>query len=154
MKESILSIAGALASFIGTYITYRQYKKTKEAKEAVEVYREEIIRNQQIIELPEFSKEINRFLILLQNSQKTSNSQGKDKNYLNLELEKFLTKLNRIIGILNKSSKDRINTHYEKLNIYRSKIQYDDNDLILKLLSDVRNLERTIAEIHQDNALK
>lgn len=154
MIKSIINISSTIASFVGAYITYCQYKKTKQAKEAVETYRNEIIKNQQIIELPNLLKETNKFITLLISSQKSSNSRGKDENYLNVELEKFLTKLNRIIGILNNTSKEKINTHYEKLTNYRNKVQYNDNPIILKLLNDIRNFERTITEIQQDNTLK
>ena len=151
MISCIISFLGSILSFIGTYFSYIQYKRTKTVKESVEEFRDEIVIKQQLIEFSDFLKVTNKFLTSIQNASNKSVSQGKDKEYLNIELEKYLTKFNRVIATANNNTKNILNQHYKKLELHRSKIDLNNKNSILSLIDDIRNLERSMTESQINN---
>ena len=90
----IVSIKGGVASVIGAYLSYRQSKEAKKAQEATEAARDKIFQNIQYEDFASFQKDCSKFESFLLKASKGKDLQGKSEDYVEDELEGFLTKFN------------------------------------------------------------
>ncbi len=156
----IVSIIGGVASIIGAYLSYRQSKEaqkaqeaTEAAKEATEAARDKIFQNIQYEDFTSFQKDCGKFEIFLLKASKGKDLQGKSEDYVEDELEGFLTKFNVEISKTTGEERDELQRRYSTLCSKRNTVEANDRNAILGLLDDVRKLSRIVADIQMKNKL-
>ena len=156
----IVSIIGGVASIIGAYLSYKQSKEAKKAqesteaaKEATEAVRDKIFQNIQYENFASFHMECSKFESFLLKASKGKDLQGKSEDYVEDELEKFLTRFNVEISKTAGGDRDELQGQYDTLCSKRSKVNANDRNAILGLLDDVRKLSRSVADIQMKNKL-
>ena len=150
---SIVSIIGGVASIIGAYLSYRQSKEAQKAQEATEAARDKIFQNIQYEDFASFQKECSKFEIFLLKASKGRDLQGKSEDYVEDELEWFLTKFNVEISKTSGEDRDELQKRYSTLCSKRNTVGANDRNAILGLLDDVRKLSRSVADIQMKNKL-
>ena len=150
---SIVSIIGGVASIIGAYLSYRQSKEAQKAQEATEAARDKIFQNIQYEDFASFQKECSKFEIFLLKASKGRDLQGKSEDYVEDELEGFLTKFNVEISKTSGEDRDELQKRYSTLCSKRNTVGANDRNAILGLLDDVRKLSRSVADIQMKNKL-
>lgn len=156
----IASVIGGVASIIGAFLSYKQTRKAKKAKEATvaakeatEAARDRIFQNIQYEGFAAFQKECSRFEGFLLKACKGKDLQGKSENYVEDELEGFLTRYNVEISKTTGEERDELQRRYSILCSKRNTVDASDRNAILGLLDDVRKLSRTMADIQMKNKL-
>ena len=157
---AIIGIIGAAASIIGAVISHKQSKeaiKAKDAsvaaKEATEAARDKIFQSIQYEEFTQFQKECEKFGVFLHKASKKSTLLGKSANYVEDELEKYVTKFNVEITKTSGADRDRLMECYKSLTAKRGTVAAGCRDNILTLLDDVRNLTRKVADLQMKNKM-
>lgn len=156
----VVSIIGGVASVIGAYLSYWQSKEakkaqeaTEEAKEATELARDKIFQNIQYEDFASFQKDCGKFEIFLLKASKGKDLQGKSEDYVEDELEGFLTKFNVEISKTSGEERDELQRRYSTLCSKRNTVDASDRNAILELLDDVKKLSRSVADIQMKNKL-
>jgi hypothetical protein len=156
----IVSIIGGIASIIGAAISIWQSFQAKKAKdasvaaqEATEVARDKILQNIQYENFVSFQKECEKFGIFLHKASKNSSLQGKSANYVEDELEKFVTSFNVEITKTKGADRDCLMECYNTLTAKRGTVAAGNRENILALLDDVRTLTRKVADLQMKNKL-
>lgn len=156
----IVSIIGGVASIIGAYLSYRQSKEAKKAqeateaaKDATEAARDKIFQNIQYEDFASFLKDCGKFENFLLKASKVRDLQGKSKDYVEDELESFLTRFNVEISKTSDEDRDELQGRYSTLCSKRNTVNASDRNAILVLLDDVRKLSRSVADIQMKNKL-
>lgn len=151
---NIIALIGSVASIIGAIISIIQSKQAKKAKEAsiaaqeaTEKVRDKISLNIQYESLVIFKNECDKFCRFLQNASIGRNAQGKKPNYVENELESFLTLFNTTISNTLAQDRERLEDTYELLKSKRESLSLDNKILIQNLLDDVRILSRLVGGI-------
>ena len=142
-----------IASIIGAYVSYKQSKEAIKAKKATEAAQDRIFQNIQFGDFALFQKECERFCRLLQQASVGKDAQGKKENYVENELETFLTKFNGIISNSTGDIRIELEGKYELLKQMRNLVETKDIGSILKLLDEARELSRCIADVQMKNKL-
>lgn len=156
----IIGIIGAIASVVGAIVAFNQKKQAEDAKKATEAARdatiaakEKFFQNIQYEDFAKFKKECDKFCETLRLASSGKKAQGRSKNYLESELEKFVTKLNDAISNASGEKRLKLEKYYRKLQDDRPKVQSDKTETIKEVLDDVRELSRLIADIQMTNKL-
>jgi hypothetical protein len=157
----ITGIIGAIASVIGAVISFRQSKEAKKAKdasvaaqEATEEARDRFFHNIQFEGMESFVKDCEKFCRFLQEASTGRNAQGKKDNYVENELESFLTKFNLAISNTSDEVREQLEQQYLFMNEKRNSVKTGDKNTILPLLDEARILTRSIADIQMKNKLR
>lgn len=157
---AIIGIIGAVASIVGAVISHKQSKeaiKAKDAsvaaKDATEAARDKIFQNIQYEEFARFQKECEKFGIFLHKASKGNALQGKSANYVEDELEKFVTSFNVEITKTAGADRDSLMESYKALAARRSTVAAGNRENILALLDDVRTLTRKVADLQMKNKM-
>lgn len=155
-----ISIIGGIASVVGAVISIWQCcqaEKAKEASEAAqkatEAARDKIFQNIQYEGFASFQNECGKFEVFLQKASKGKGSQGKSADYVEDELEAFITKFNVEVSKTYGEERKKMQTQYEALCSKRNTVGAGNRNAILLLLDDVRCLKRFIADIQMKNKL-
>ena len=156
----IVSIIGGVASIIGAYLSYRQSMEAQKAKEATEAAREateaardKIFQNIQYEDFASFQKDCGKFESFLLKASKGKDLQGKSEDYVEDELEGFLTKFNVEISKTSGDEREELQRQYNTMCSKRYTVSANDRKAILELLDDVRILSRSVADIQIKNKL-
>ena len=157
---AIIGVIGAVASIIGAIISHKQSKeavKAKEAsvaaKEATEAARDKIFQNIQYEDFAQFQKECEKFGIFLHKASKNSSLQGKSTDYVEDELEKFVTSFNVEITKTKGADRDCLMECYNTLTAKRGTVAAGNRNNILGILDDVRSLTRKVADLQMKNKM-
>lgn len=157
---AVIGVIGAAASIVGAVISHKQSKeaiKAKDAsvaaKEATEAARDKIFQNIQYEEFTRFQKECEKFGIFLHKASRESTLQGKNANYVEDELEKFVTSFNMEITKTSGADRDSLMDSYNALTARRSTVTAGNRDNILALLDDVRTLTRKVADLQMKHKM-
>lgn len=157
---AIIGIIGAAASIIGAVISHKQSKeaiKAKDAsvaaKEATEAARDKIFQNIQYEEFTQFQKECEKFVRFLHNACKSNTQQGKSDNYVEDELEKFVSCFNVEITKTTGEDRECLMEIYNSLAAKRGSVDAGNRGNILALLDDVRVLARKVADLQMKNKM-
>ena len=157
---AIIGIIGGTASIIGAVISHKQSKeavKAKEAsvaaKEATEAARDKIFQNIQYEEFTSFLKECEKFGVFLHKACKGNTQQGKSENFVEDELEKFVTNFNVEITKATGPDRDSLLESYKALAARRGTVAAGNRVNILALLDDVRALIRKVADLQMKNKM-
>lgn len=156
----IISIIGGVASIIGACFSYWQCKEaqkakeaTEAAKEATEAARDKIFQNIQYEDFASFQKDCSKFEFFLLKASKGKDLQGKSEDYVEDELEGFLTKFNVEISKTSGKEREELQNRYSTLCSKRNSVDANDRNAVLELLDDVRKLSRSVADIQMKNKL-
>ena len=160
----ILDVAGfigTIASVVGAVISFRQSKEAKIAKDAsvaaqraTEEARERFFHNIQFVRMESFVKDCDKFCRFLQDASTGKNAQGKKDNYVENELESFLTKFNMAISSTSDVVREKLEQKYVSINDKRNSVKTGDKHTILPLLDEVRILTRSVADLQMKNKLR
>ncbi len=158
--NSLVSIIGGIASVIGAVLSYRQSKEAKKAqkaseaaKKATEAARDKIFQNIQYEDFASFQKDCGRLETFLLKASKGKDLQGKSEDYVEDELETFLTKFNIEISKTSGGDRDELQKRYSTLCSKRNTVDANDRNAILGLLDEVKKLSRSVADIQMKNKL-
>ena len=156
----VAGIIGGVASVIGAVISIWQCFQAKKAKdasvaaqEATEAAQDKIFQNIQYEGLTRFQKECEKFEIFLHKATKNGTLQGKSPNYVEDELEKFVTSFNVEITKTAGVDRDSLMESYKALTARRSTVAAGNRSNILALLDDVRSLTRKVADLQMKNKM-
>lgn len=149
----LVGIIGGAASVIGAIISCWQCWKAKKAKEATEATRDKIFQNIQYEEFASFQKDCGKFERFLHLASKGKDVQGKSEDYIEDELEIFITKFNAEISKTTGDERVELQKQYDGLCSKRNTVGAGNRVAILALLDDVRKLSRCIADIQMKNKL-
>lgn len=157
---NVISLIGAIASVVGAIVAFNQKKHAEDARKATEAARdatfaakEKFFQNIQYEDFAKFKKECDKFCETLRLAGSRKQVQGRKKNYLESELEKFVTKLNDAISNASGENRTKLEKYYRKLQNDRPKVHSDKTETIKDVLDDVRELSRLIADIQMNNKL-
>ena len=148
-----VGIIGGTASVIGAFISSWQCRKAKKAKEATEAARDKIFQNIQYEEFATFQKDCGKLERFLHQASKGKDLQGKSEDYIEDELESFITKFNVEISKTSGGEREELQKQYEALCAKRNTVSAGNRVAILALLDDVRKLSRCVADIQMKNKL-
>ncbi len=151
--KEIVGLLGAAASVIGAIVSLYQSKKAISAKEATEAARDKFFQNIQHENFVTFKKECDKFCRVLQQAWTGKDSKGKQQNYVEKELDSFLTTFNTAISNTSGNVRKALERLYEKMKSNRGKIKTEDKNSICDLLDNARELSRCIADIQMNNKL-
>ena len=101
-----------------------------------------------------FVKDCEKFCRFLQEASTGRNAQGKKDNYVENELESFLTKFNLAISNTSDEVREQLEQQYLFMNEKRNSVKTGDKNTILPLLDEARILTRSIADIQMKNKLR
>lgn len=152
--KEIVGLLGTVASIIGAIVSLCQSKKAISAKEATEAARDKFFQNIQHEDFVIFQKECDKFCRLLQQASTGKDSKGKKENYVENELESFLTKFNPVISNTSDNVRKELEGLFESMKAKRCQVKTNDKDSILILLDDARKLTRCITDIQMKNKLR
>ena len=156
----VIGIFGAIASVFGAIIAVRQKRLAEKAKKSSEAARDATLaaknsffQNLQYESFTKFKKECDKFCETLRLASIGKKSEGRDKDYLENELEKFVTKLNDAMTNSSGETRTKLESFYRKLQADRTKINSDYKDNVIAVLDDMRELTRFIADVQINNKL-
>lgn len=155
-----VGMLGTAASLLGAGISIYQSreankakKATEAAREATEAARDKFLQNIQYEDFTQFKKDCDKFCGVLQQATTGKGIEGRSDNYLENELEKFVTKLNNAIS----NSKDNIRTklegYYKNMQSRRAAVQSNDKSALIRVLDDVREISRFVSDVQMKNKL-
>lgn len=157
---AIIGIVGAVASIIGAIISHKQSKEAEKAKDAsvaakvaTEAARDRLFQNIQYEEFTQFQKECDRFVRFLHNACKSNTQQGKSDNYVEDELEKFVSTFNVVLTKTTGEDRECLLEIYNSLATKRGSVDVGNRGNILALLDDVRKLTRKVADLQMKNKM-
>jgi len=156
----VIGLLGTAASVIGAAISIYQSrlaekakKATEAAQAATEAARDKFLQNIQYEDFTQFKKECDKFCGILRQATTGKGVEGRNYNYLENELEKFVTKLNNAISISKGEIRLTLEGHYKTMQSKRAAIQSNEKSSLINVLDDVREISRFVSDVQMKNKL-